>query len=93
MSSPCSRFPRAALARWVGDDLSDNAALAQEMAEDAAYAPYLARQDAELQDLRASEALPLSPTFPYASVPGLSNEMVERLSDAAPPTLAAARPA
>ena len=64
--------------------------LAEEMAEDAAYAPYLARQDAELRDLRASEALPLSADFPYVEVPGLSNEMVERLTKAAPGTLAAA---
>ena len=64
--------------------------LADEMAEDAAYAPYLARQDAELRDLRASEALLLPADFPYGEVPGLSNEMVERLSKAAPGTLAAA---
>ena len=79
-----------ALEPWVGDALGDNPALAQEMAEDAAYAPYLARQEAELHDLRASEGLALAADFPYAGVPGLSNEMVERLSDAAPPTLAAA---
>jgi tRNA uridine 5-carboxymethylaminomethyl modification enzyme len=64
--------------------------LAEEMAEDAAYAPYLARQEAELRDLRASEEVPLPPDFPYAQVPGLSNEMVERLAAAAPTTLAAA---
>jgi len=79
-----------ALGPWLGNDLASDPSLAQEMAEDAAYAPYLARQDAELQDLRSSEALALTPNFPYAQVPGLSNEMVERLGDAAPPTLAAA---
>jgi tRNA uridine 5-carboxymethylaminomethyl modification enzyme len=63
---------------------------AQEAAEDALYAPYLERQEAELRDLRASEALPLAPEFPYAAVPGLSNEMVERLDAARPATLAAA---
>ena len=72
------------------DELTSDPLLAQEMAEDAAYAPYLARQEAELQDLRSSEALALPPDFPYAQLPGLSNEMVERLGDAAPPTLAAA---
>ena len=60
------------------------------MAEDAAYAPYLARQDAELRDLRASEAVVLGEHFPFAQVPGLSNEMVERLERARPTTLAAA---
>ena len=78
------------LSPWLGDELTDDPSLAEEMAEDAAYAPYLARQDAELQDLRASEALGLAPDFPYSSVPGLSNEMVERLTAAAPSTLAAA---
>ncbi|NVE95410.1 tRNA uridine-5-carboxymethylaminomethyl(34) synthesis enzyme MnmG [Altererythrobacter lutimaris] len=65
-------------------------ALAEEMAEDAAYAPYLARQEAELRDLRASEGLALGGDFPFGEVPGLSNEMVERLSAAQPETLAAA---
>ncbi|MEM9500287.1 MAG: tRNA uridine-5-carboxymethylaminomethyl(34) synthesis enzyme MnmG [Pseudomonadota bacterium] len=78
------------LAPWLGEAVPLNPQLAAEMAEDAAYAPYLARQDAELRDLRASEELPLRSDFPYGDVPGLSNEMVERLSTAAPTTLAAA---
>lgn len=80
----------AALTPWLGNMVTADPLLAEEMAEDAAYAPYLARQDAELRDLRASEALPLPADFPYAQVPGLSNEMVERLSKAAPVSLAAA---
>ncbi|BDI59799.1 tRNA uridine 5-carboxymethylaminomethyl modification enzyme MnmG [Qipengyuania nanhaisediminis] len=79
-----------ALAPWLGEAADLDSTLLAEMAEDAAYAPYLARQDAELRDLRASESLPLAPDFPYAEVPGLSNEMIERLSAAAPTTLAAA---
>lgn len=80
----------AALAPWLGDVTAHDPLLAEEMAEDAAYAPYLTRQDSELRDLRASEALPLAPDFPYGAVPGLSNEMIERLTRAAPGTLAAA---
>jgi tRNA uridine 5-carboxymethylaminomethyl modification enzyme len=80
----------AALAPWLGDLPARDPLLAEEIAEDAAYAPYLARQDAELRDLHASEALPLAADFPYGAVPGLSNEMVERLTRAAPGTLAAA---
>jgi len=80
----------AALAPWLPDDLSHSDDVASEVAEDAAYAPYLARQDAELRDLRASEAVALAPDFPFARVPGLSNEMVERLCIARPTTLAAA---
>ncbi|MEP3052100.1 MAG: tRNA uridine-5-carboxymethylaminomethyl(34) synthesis enzyme MnmG [Erythrobacter sp.] len=74
---------------WV-ELTEDGMELAAEMAEDAAYAPYLERQDSELRDLRASEQLALAANFPYSQVPGLSNEMVERLSEASPPTLAAA---
>jgi tRNA uridine 5-carboxymethylaminomethyl modification enzyme len=78
-----------ALADWlpegfVGDEIG------VELIEDASYAPYLARQEAELRDLRASEALALPSAFDFGGVPGLSNEMVERLSSAAPDTLAAA---
>ena len=80
----------AALGPWLGDLAARDPQLAEELAEDAAYAPYLARQEAELKELRASEALPLPPDFPYAAVPGLSNEMVERLTRAAPTSLAAA---
>lgn len=79
-----------ALSPWLGDLAARDRLLAEELAEDAAYAPYLARQDAELRDLRAAEALPLAADFPYYAVPGLSNEMVERLSAAAPVSLAAA---
>ncbi|PKP63673.1 MAG: tRNA uridine-5-carboxymethylaminomethyl(34) synthesis enzyme MnmG, partial [Alphaproteobacteria bacterium HGW-Alphaproteobacteria-9] len=54
-----------AMAPWLGDATARDPLLAEEMAEDAAYAPYLTRQDSELRDLRASEALPLTPDFPY----------------------------
>jgi tRNA uridine 5-carboxymethylaminomethyl modification enzyme len=79
------------LVPWIGSasDLQSNPLL-EEVAEDAAYEPYLARQEAELRDLRASEELTLTSDFPYDQVPGLSNEMIERLSAAAPTTLAAA---
>lgn len=78
------------LSPWLDPALLTDAELAGEVAEDAAYAPYLARQDRELRDLRASEALRLGDGFPYSSIPGLSREMVERLTKAEPATLAAA---
>jgi tRNA uridine 5-carboxymethylaminomethyl modification enzyme len=78
------------LAGWIDPATLIDRLLAEELTEDAAYEPYLARQDAELRDLRASEALPLPADFPYVDVPGLSKEMIERLSAAAPVSLAAA---
>jgi len=79
----------ASLAPWLdGEPIAPD--LGEEVTEDASYAPYLARQEAELRDLRAGEALPLGDDFPYAAIPGLSREMVERLSGARPQTLAAA---
>ena len=83
-------LPLDVLSPWLPGDCDPHSELAAELAEDAAYAPYLARQDAELRDLRSSEALTLGDDFPFADVPGLSNEMVERLSAAQPETLAAA---
>ncbi len=80
----------AGLHPWLGKSCLSDPDIAEEVAEDAAYAPYLARQDNELQDLRASESLRLSDHFAYAEVPGLSREMVERLSRAQPDSLAAA---
>ncbi|MBB3859880.1 tRNA uridine 5-carboxymethylaminomethyl modification enzyme [Novosphingobium hassiacum] len=86
------RFPEvdlASLKPFLGSH--DYAAdLLEEVEEDAAYAPYLARQDAELRDLRASDAVRLGDDFPFATIPGLSREMVERLERARPESLAAA---
>ena len=87
------RFPAislAALAPLVEGDhvLADD--LAAEIEEDAVYAPYLARQEAELRDLRANERIVLGVDVDYRAITGLSNEMVERLSLAQPETLAEA---
>jgi len=87
------RFPAVSLASLAplieGDhDLADD--LIAEIEEDAVYAPYLARQDAELRDLRANERVPLGMDIDYRMITGLSNEMVERLTLARPETLAEA---
>ena len=83
-------FGAEALGRVLPAELLGDAELVEELAEDAAYAPYLARQERELADLRAGEALALGDDFPFADVAGLSREMVERLSAARPESLAAA---
>jgi tRNA uridine 5-carboxymethylaminomethyl modification enzyme len=80
----------ADLAAFLPDGLDPGSEMASELAEDAAYAPYLARQDAELRDLRASNAVPLGERFPFAEVPGLSREMIERLESGRPANLSAA---
>jgi tRNA uridine 5-carboxymethylaminomethyl modification enzyme len=88
------RFPDvdlAALRPWLSPDQDLRSDVASEVAEDCAYAPYLERQESELRDLRASSSVPLGPFYPYAEVPGLSAEMVERLSASAPETLSAAQ--
>ena len=80
----------ASLRPWLSEEAMADGALADEVAEDAAYAPYLARQERELQELRAAETLRLGDNFPYGDIAGLSREMVERLGRARPETLAVA---
>jgi tRNA uridine 5-carboxymethylaminomethyl modification enzyme len=75
------------LAPWLDSQLDFPSELAAEMAEDALYAPYLERQEGELRDMRASAAVSTS-HLDYASIPGLSREMVERLATVRPATLA-----
>jgi tRNA uridine 5-carboxymethylaminomethyl modification enzyme len=76
--------------RRASGRVEDDPELAAELAEDAAYGPYLARQEAELRDLRASEALGLDDVLDYSTIPGMSKEMAERLAAARPSTLGAA---
>ncbi|MBU6266985.1 MAG: tRNA uridine-5-carboxymethylaminomethyl(34) synthesis enzyme MnmG [Sphingomonadales bacterium] len=78
----------AALAPWLDEAAPADPGLVEEMAEDAAYAPYLSRQENELRELRASQQLRLGDHFAYGEIPGLSREMVERLTCARPATLA-----
>ena len=65
-------------------------ALREEIAEDARYAPYLARQQAEVATLRQNDGLVLPIDLDFAAIAGLSNEMLERLAAARPTTLGAA---
>lgn len=61
-----------------------------ELLEDARYAPYLKRQDAEVRALRADESVQIDPAFNYGAIAGLSTEMRERLEASRPRSLAAA---
>ncbi|MBR0552992.1 tRNA uridine-5-carboxymethylaminomethyl(34) synthesis enzyme MnmG [Stakelama marina] len=85
------RFPAVSPAHVLPDAVSDtDPSVLDEVIEDARYAPYLARQEGEVAELRANESLPLPQSLDYAMVPGLSAEMIERLSAARPETLGVA---
>ncbi|PJG48081.1 tRNA uridine-5-carboxymethylaminomethyl(34) synthesis enzyme MnmG [Sphingobium sp. LB126] len=68
----------------IGEDLR------AEILEDAHYAPYLERQEAEIAELRRNERVIIPADFDFATIGGLSTEMIERLDRARPDTLAAA---
>ena len=85
--------PRASEIRagWspVGDDRHSPAVL-DHVVEDLRYAPYVERQRAEIASVSAAVGVTVPPAFDYAEVPGLSNEMIERLSASRPDTVEAA---
>ncbi len=67
-----------------------DAALVNEIAEDARYAPYIDRQTAEIASIRRDDTLAIPASLDFAAIPGLSKEMVERLSAARPVSISAA---
>lgn len=85
------RFDGVTLAH-VAPDAAEGCdpAVVAETLEDARYAPYVERQAEEVARLRADEQILLLPELDYAAIPGLSQEMIDRLSLARPATLAAA---
>ena len=87
------RFPEldaAGLIRLVPELENRSAGRLEEAVQDHRYAPYVARQQSEIARLRSDESVRIPPDFAFGVVPGLSNEMVERLSRARPSTLGAA---
>jgi len=64
--------------------------LLTELADDLRYAPYVERQREEARRHATDAAVKLSRIATYSAVPGLSNEMVEKLDKARPDDLAAA---
>ncbi|VXC49461.1 tRNA uridine-5-carboxymethylaminomethyl(34) synthesis enzyme MnmG [Sphingomonas sp. AX6] len=83
------RFPGVDPAHVLDSAVFDSAAL-DEALEDARYAPYLERQAAEVDALHLSDATTLTAIDDWSGIPGLSREMIERLSKAQPETLGAA---
>lgn len=68
-----------------------DASVIDEVIEDIRYAPYLERQAGEIARVDADDHIRIPDTLDYASIAGLSNEMVERLETAHPATLGQAR--
>jgi tRNA uridine 5-carboxymethylaminomethyl modification enzyme len=85
------RFPHVSIMDLLGADSAEwPRELLLEIEQDGRYAPYLARQEAEIQDIAANEKITLASNVDYAAIAGLSNEMVEKLQNAKPENLAAA---
>ncbi|WP_397591287.1 tRNA uridine-5-carboxymethylaminomethyl(34) synthesis enzyme MnmG [Sphingorhabdus sp.] len=85
------RFPQVSLAQLLElDDAVWPQDLIMELEQDGRYAPYLARQEAEISDMAANEQIQLSALIDYSAISGLSHEMVERLEASRPENLAAA---
>jgi tRNA uridine 5-carboxymethylaminomethyl modification enzyme len=88
------RFPEVgaeALLRLEPSLAECSARALDQAVEDHRYAPYVERQEAEIARLRSDEKVRIPATLDFASIPGLSNEMVERLCASRPATLGAAR--
>ena len=71
-------------------DVGVSAEVLAQLAIDVKYEGYLARQDDEIAQLRENEGIALPPTFDYAGVSGLSNELQEKLRARRPANLAEA---
>ena len=78
------------LIRLIPELGTHSASRLEEAVQDYRYAPYVARQQNEIVRLRTDESVRIPADFSFGRVPGLSNEMVERLSRARPSTLGAA---
>jgi tRNA uridine 5-carboxymethylaminomethyl modification enzyme len=74
----CDHLERRTRADW--DETEEGRA-------DALYAPYVERQEREWEVVRRDSRVWIPQVLDYSAVPGLSNEMVERLSAARPETL------
>src|SRR5438445_1531528 len=88
------RQPDVRLERMMADRLVSIAADSTNAAVDVAsvettvkYAGYLRRQQSEIDRARSNERRRIPPDFPFDRVPGLSREVIQRLSQVRPDTL------
>lgn len=68
-----------------------DAATYEQLAIDAQYAVYLERQQADVEAVKRDEAREIPEWLDYAALPGLSNEMKQKLIAARPQTIAQAQ--
>jgi len=77
--------------RQIGDHFASRTSGAwaetDEGRADNLYAPYVRRQEREWEVVRRDSAVWVPAALDFAAIPGLSNEMAERLSSARPETL------
>ena len=86
-------FPGVTFAQLSGVDPALAALppeIGEQIARDALYATYIDRQNGDVQAMRRDEAHEISEDFDYSALPGLSNELKEKLSRRRPTTLAQA---
>ncbi len=62
-------------------------AVIEQLKRQATYAPYLERQRVQVAQMRRDEAVRLPDSLDYESMPGLSNELREKLTQVRPTTL------
>nr|WP_010131064.1 tRNA uridine-5-carboxymethylaminomethyl(34) synthesis enzyme MnmG [Microbulbifer agarilyticus] len=77
------------IASLKGEAVADER-VAEQVEISAKYAGYIDRQRDDIERLQAYEDTPLPVDFDYGAVSGLSNEVVQKLTDARPDTLARA---
>ena len=77
-----------ALCEWAGlSAVFDDEQTIEHLQAEITYGQHLERQRAEIERLERHEKIRLPDNFEYAGVPGLSNEVRERLTRARPQTL------
>lgn len=77
------------IAHLKGEPLADERA-AEQVEITAKYAGYIARQQEEIEQLRRYENTLLPQDLAYEKVGGLSNEIIQKLTEAQPETLGVA---
>jgi tRNA uridine 5-carboxymethylaminomethyl modification enzyme len=86
-ASCVSRRRRSQIEEHLAQRAAPSWAETEEGRADALYAPYVARQQCEWEVVQRDSRVWIPAALDYASVPGLSNEMVERLAAVRPETL------